>query len=69
MQNPIAKLVPQYFGEYPKPFQKLFDSISLSPDEDKENVKSILWKAYEFGKRQHQAKTIIRRSIFFPLLR
>ena len=26
MQNPIAKLVPQYFGEYPKSFQKLFDS-------------------------------------------
>ena len=31
MQNPIAKLVPQYFGEYPKPFQKLFKVSQLAP--------------------------------------
>ena len=24
MENPLAKLVPQYFGEYPKSFQRLF---------------------------------------------
>ena len=36
MQNPFAKLVPQYFGEYPKPFQKLYNSVSLGPDQNKE---------------------------------
>ena len=50
MQNPIAKLVPQYFGEYPKPFQKLFNSVSFGPDQNEEEVKSVLWQAYEFGK-------------------
>ena len=38
MQNPIAKLVPQYFGEYPKPFQKLFNSVSFGPDQKEEEV-------------------------------
>ena len=65
MQNPIAKLVPQYFGEYPKSFQKLFDSISLSPDEDKENVKSILWKAYEFGNRYHEGQKRLSGDPYF----
>ena len=37
MQNPIAKLVPQYFGEYPKPFQKLFDRVSIGPEQDKDD--------------------------------
>ena len=65
MQNPIAKLVPQYFGEYPKPFQKLYNSVSLGPDQNKEEVKSVLWKAYEFGKRHHEGQKRLSGEPYF----
>ena len=65
MQNPIAKLVPQYFGEYPKPFQKLFDRVSIGPEQDKDEVKSLLWKAYEFGNRQHEGQKRLSGDPYF----
>ena len=65
MQNPIAKLVPQYFGEYPKSFQKLFDSVSIGPDQDKDEVKSLLWKAYEFGKIKHEGQKRLSGDPYF----
>ena len=49
MENPLIKLVPQLFGEYPKPFIKLIENISLSPDQDIQKETRTLWKAYEFG--------------------
>ncbi len=65
MQNPIAKLVPQYFGEYPKSFQTLFDSVSIGPDQDEDEVKSLLWKAYEFGNRQHDGQKRLSGDPYF----
>ena len=65
MQNPIAKLVPQYFGEYPKSFQKLFDRVSIGPDQDMDEVKSLLWKAYEFGKSQHEGQKRLSGDPYF----
>ena len=65
MQNPIAKLVPQYFGEYPKAFQKLFKSVSIGPEQNKEEVKSLLWKAYEFGNRQHEGQKRLSGDPYF----
>ena len=38
MENPLTKLVPQLFGEYPKPFLKLINNISFSPDQDSKEV-------------------------------
>ena len=68
MQNPIAKLVPQYFGEYPKSFQTLFDSVSIGPDQDEDEVKSLLWKAYEFGNRQHDGQKRLSGDPYFSHL-
>ena len=65
MQNPIAKLVPQYFGEYPKSFQKLYKSVSIGPDQNKEEVKSVLWKAYEFGNRHHEGQKRLSGEPYF----
>ena len=65
MQNPIAKLVPQYFGEYPKSFQKLYNSVSFGPDQNKEEVKSVLWKAYEFGNRHHEGQKRLSGEPYF----
>ena len=65
MQNPIAKLVPQYFGQYPKKFQQLFDSVSLGPEQDKEEIKSVLWKAYDFGNRHHEGQKRLSGEPYF----
>ena len=65
MQNPIAKLVPQYFGEYPKLFQKLYSSVSFGPDQNEEEVKSVLWKAYEFGNRYHEGQKRLSGEPYF----
>ena len=45
MENPIARLAPQLFGEYPKSFLKLYNKISVPMEADKNNLKEILWKA------------------------
>ena len=65
MENPLAKLVPQYFGEYPKSFQSLFESVSLGPDQNKKEVESILWKAYEFGSRFHDGQKRLSGEPYF----
>ncbi|MEL1225501.1 MAG: HD domain-containing protein [Candidatus Neomarinimicrobiota bacterium] len=52
----MTKFVPQLFGEYPKPFLKLIDNISFSPDQDSKEVTEALWKAYEFGLRHHDGQ-------------
>ena len=46
MDNPIYRLAPQLFGDYPKPFLKLYDEIYIGQDTEKNNLKERLWKAY-----------------------
>ncbi len=56
MDNPLSKLAPQLFGEYPKPFIKLFDTITTAPGQDIDKIKDQLWRAYEFGNRNHEGQ-------------
>ena len=60
MDNPLSRLAPQLFGEYPKPFLNLVNAVSIGPDQEKNEIKSLLWKAYEFGNRHHEGQK--RRS-------
>ncbi len=60
MDNPLSRLAPQLFGEYPKPFLQLVDTVSTAPGQEKDELKTILWKAYEFGNRHHEGQK--RRS-------
>ena len=60
MDNPLSRLAPQLFGEYPKPFLNLVNAVSIGPDQEKDEIKSLLWKAYEFGNRHHEGQK--RRS-------
>ena len=53
MENPLSKLAPQFFGEYPKPFLELVENVTLVPEQNLDDVKKSLWKAYEFGERYH----------------
>ena len=60
MDNPLSRLAPQLFGEYPKQFLNLVNAVSIGPDQEKNEIKSLLWKAYEFGNRHHEGQK--RRS-------
>ena len=65
MENPLTKFVPQLFGEYPKPFLKLINNISFTPDQDSEEVTEALWKAYQFGLRYHDGQKRLSGKPYF----
>ena len=54
MQNPLSKFVPQLVGEYPRKFQSLFESVSIIKGFEKEEIRDLLWKAYEFSSTHHE---------------
>jgi GTP pyrophosphokinase len=56
MDNPLSRLAPQLFGEYPKPFMNLVDAVTVGPGEEKDEIKSLLWKAYEYGDYHHEGQ-------------
>ena len=65
MENPLTKFVPHLFGEYPKPFLKLINNISFTPDQDSKEVTEALWKAYEFGLRYHDGQKRLSGKPYF----
>ena len=65
MENPLAKFVPQLFGEYPKPFLKLINNVSFLPDQDSKEETEVLWKAYEFGLRYHDGQKRLSGRPYF----
>ena len=65
MENPLSKLAPQLFGEYPKQFIKLFENVSLAPGQDRDEIKVLLWKAYEFGIRHHEGQKRLSGKPYF----
>ena len=60
MDNPLSKLAPQLFGDYPKPFLNLVNMVTKNTDQEKEHIQDILWRAYEYGNRFHEGQK--RRS-------
>ena len=56
MQNPLSKFVPQLVGEYPRKFQSLFESVSIIKGFEKEEIRDLLWKAYEFSSTHHEGQ-------------
>ena len=65
MDNPITRLAPQLFGEYPKSFLNLYNKISIPIDTDKDDLKETLWKAYEFGIRYHEGQKRLSGEPYF----
>ena len=56
MENPLVKLAPQLFGDYPKAFISLYNQVYISPETDKVFLKEKLWKAYDYGSRYHDGQ-------------
>tara|TARA_Y100001970_G_scaffold137161_1_gene168742 strand:- start:1633 stop:3825 length:2193 start_codon:yes stop_codon:yes gene_type:complete len=65
MNNPITRFAPQLFGEYPKSFLKLYNKISMPIDNQKDDLKEVLWKAYEFGNRYHEGQKRLSGEPYF----
>ena len=65
MDNPISRLAPQLFGEYPKSFLKLYDQISIGQGAEENNLKETLWKAYDFGNRYHEGQKRLSGEPYF----
>ena len=56
ISNPLSKLAPHLFGEYPREFTDLINLVQILPNQSSEEVKSQIWLAYEFGKRHHEGQ-------------
>jgi len=56
MENPLARFVPHLVGEYPKKFLNLFDNISLSDGSSQDEIRDLLWQAYEFAITHHEGQ-------------
>jgi len=56
MQNPLARFVPHLIGEYPKKFLNLYDNISLSNGSSQDEIRDLLWQAYEFAITHHEGQ-------------
>ena len=65
MDNPLTKLAPQLFGDYPKPFLKLYDQVYKTPDVNEESIKDTLWKAYEYRNRYHEGQKRLSGEPYF----
>ena len=56
MQNPLAKFVPHLVGEYPKKFLNLFECVSIVHGFEKDEIRDLLWQAYEFSSTHHEGQ-------------
>ena len=56
MQNPLARFVPHLVGKYPKKFLNLYDNISLSNGSSQDEIRDLLWQAYEFAITHHEGQ-------------
>lgn len=56
MQNPLSRFVPQLVGEYPKQFMELYEQVNNVSDDDSDNVKRLLWEAFDFGITHHEGQ-------------
>lgn len=56
MQNPLTRFIPQLVGEYPKPFQELFEKVHINSEQNNIEIKKLLWDAYEFGLNHHEGQ-------------
>ena len=56
MQNPLSRFVPQLVGEYPKQFMELYEQVNNVSDDDSDNIKRLLWEAYDFGITHHEGQ-------------
>ena len=65
MINPLSRFAPFLVGEFPKPFLELLSGITLHEQLPEDELKTILWKAYEFGLRHHEGQKRLSGESYF----
>ena len=65
MKNPLSKFAPQLFGDYPTQFNNLINRISIGPEQNRNQIKEEIWKAYEFGNRYHEGQKRLSGKPYF----
>ncbi|MDP6685092.1 MAG: bifunctional (p)ppGpp synthetase/guanosine-3',5'-bis(diphosphate) 3'-pyrophosphohydrolase [Candidatus Marinimicrobia bacterium] len=65
MANALSRLIPQIVGDYPKSFTTLFNKIPISASFSEDEIKQILWRAYEFGKSCHSGQKRLSGKPYF----
>ena len=65
MANVLGRLIPQIVGDYPKSFTTLFNKISISTSTSEDEIRLILWKAFEFGKSCHSGQKRLSGRPYF----
>ena len=56
MQNPLSRFIPQLVGEYPKQFLELFERVNIAAEDETDEIKRLLWEAYDFGTSHHEGQ-------------
>ena len=56
MINPLSRFAPFLVGDFPKPFLELLSGVTHHEKLSEDELKGILWKAYEFGLRHHEGQ-------------
>jgi len=65
MANALSRFIPQIIGEYPKSFIALFNKIPSSSVTPEEELKQLLWKAFEFGESCHMGQKRLSGKPYF----
>jgi len=56
MQNPLVRFVPHLVGEYPKKFLNLYENVALPNGSSQDEIRDLLWQAYEFAISHHEGQ-------------
>ena len=65
MNNPLSRFAPFLVGEFPKPFLELLNDVTHHEQLPENELKTILWKAYEFGSRHHEGQKRLSGESYF----
>jgi len=65
MPSTLSRFIPHLVGEFPKQFMELYENLNIPSGDEKEEVKHLLWEAFDFGLNSHEGqKTQIGRTLF-----
>ena len=56
MPSPLSRFIPHLVGEFPKQFMDLFERVNIPDENEKEEIKRLLWEAYDFGLNSHEGQ-------------
>lgn len=65
MINPLSRFAPFLVGDFPKPFLELLSGVTHHEKLSEDELKGILWKAYEFGLRHHEGQKRLSGEPYF----